>query len=496
MAKPPAPGKCMPPSSPQARDQLSRCSYDAIVIGAGPNGLSAAITIAQAGRRVAVLEAGPTPGGGARSKELTLPGFIHDVCSAIHPLGVGSPFFRSVPLDRHGLEWIHPPSPLAHPLEDGTAVMLERSLETTAQGLGPDASAYQKLMGPLVSRADGLFAETLGPLRPPRHPLVLMLFGIRALRSAKGLVNRWFKGIRARTLFAGMAAHSILPLEKSLTSAVGLMLGVAGHEVGWPLPRGGSQRISDAMVSYLRTLGGEVVCGWQVRSLEELPAARALLFDLSPRNLAAICGGKLPVRYRRRLERFRHGPAVFKLDWALDGPIPWKAAGCARAGTVHLGASFEEIAEGERACWEGRHFDRPYVLVAQQSLFDPSRASPGKHTGWAYCHVPNGSTADVTEFIERQVERFAPGFRDRILARSVMAPADFERYNPNFIGGDITGGVMDVWQLFTRPAPRLIPYTTPNARIFLCSASTPPGAGVHGMCGYHAARAALRTVLR
>jgi phytoene dehydrogenase-like protein len=442
-----------------------------------------------------VLEAEEAIGGGARSAELTLPGFVHDVCSAIHPLGVASPFFRSIPLAEHGLEWIHPPAPLAHPLDDGTAAVLERSLADTGRSLGRDAEAYRRLMEPLVSNAEALFFETLGPFRPPRHPLVMMRFGLRAVRSACGLARACFKGAHARALFAGMAAHSILPLEQILTAAVGLMLGVAGHAVGWPVPRGGSQRITSVLTAYLRSLGGELVTGWRVQSLAELPPARAYLFDTAPRHLARICAEQLPSSFRQKLVRFRYGPAAFKLDWALDGPIPWRAEGCRRAATVHLGGTLEEIAAGESAVWRGRHPERPYVLVAQQSLFDPTRAPPGKHTGWAYCHVPNGSNVDMTEAIERQMERFAPGFRERILARSVRTPADFERHNANFVGGDISGGVMDVWQLFTRPTVRLVPYSTPSSRIFLCSSSTPPGAGVHGMCGYFAARAALHTVL-
>ncbi len=478
------------------RDQLRRRSYDAVVIGSGPNGMAAAITLARRQCSVLVLEANATIGGGARSAALTLPGFVHDVCSAIHPLAVASPFFRSLDLAPYGLEWIHPPSPVAHPLDDGTAAVLERSLEDTARTLGADASAYRRLMEPLVTRIDAILSDALGPLRPPRHPLALGLFGLRALRSACGLANAWFREPPARALFSGLAAHSILPLEQLLTAAVGLMLGMAGHAVGWPLPRGGSQRISDALAAYLQSLGGEVVTNWRVAALAELPPARAYLFDTAPRQLAQICLERLPVRFCEKLERFRHGPGVFKLDWALHGPIPWRAEACRRAGTVHLGGTLEEIAAAEKAVWQGEHHPRPYVLVAQPSLFDPSRAPVGKHTAWAYCHVPPYSTANMTQVIEQQIERFAPGFRDCILARSAISCTDFERYNPNYIGGDISGGVMDVWQLFTRPTARLVPYTTPARDIFLCSASTPPGAGVHGMCGYFAARAALRTVLQ
>ncbi len=472
-----------------------RNAYDAIVVGSGPNGLAAAITLARADRSVLVIEAEEQFGGGARSAELTLPGYVHDICSAIHPLGVASPFFRVLPLKDFGLEWIYPPAAAAHPLDDGTAALLEASIEATGRTLGGDADSYRHLLEPLVDSASQLFDELLGPLRPPRHPILMARFGLRAVRSARGLADRWFKGAHARGLFAGMAAHSILPLEQLLTAAVGLMLAISGHAVGWPLPRGGSQQITEAMVAYLRTLGGEIRTGWRVMSVEELPPARALLFDVTPRALSQICGDRLPSRYRRKLERFRHGPGVFKLDWALDGPIPWKAPECGRAGTIHLGGTFEEIADAERVVWQGEHPQCPFVLVAQQSLFDPTRAPPGKQTGWAYCHVPNGSTVDMTERIEAQLERFAPGFRDRILARMVRTPADFERHNANYIGGDITGGVMDAWQLFTRPTARIVPYATPVKGIYLCSSSTPPGAGVHGMCGYFAARAALRGVL-
>lgn len=476
-------------------DHSSRGSYDAVVIGSGPNGLAAAITIARAQRSVLVIEAEPTLGGGTRSSELTLPGFVHDVCSAIHPLAIASPFFRSVPLAEHGLECLHSPAALAHPLDDGTAAVLDRSIEETGRSLGPDAAAYRRLMEPLVAHAEALFFETLGPFRPPRHPSTMARFGLRALRSARGLAEAWFRGPHARALFAGMAAHSILPLEEKLTAAVGLMLGTAGHAVGWPVLKGGSQRITQAMTAYLKSLGGELVTGWRVQSLAELPAARAYLFDTAPRHLARICGEQLPSRFRQKLEKFRHGPGAFKLDLALNGPIPWRAEGCRRAATVHLGGTLDEIAAGEAAVWRGEHPERPYVLVAQQSLFDPTRAPPGKHTGWAYCHVPSGSTVDMTEAIERQMERFAPGFRDCILARSTLTPASFEQHNANYIGGDISGGVMDARQLFTRPTARIVPYSTPAKNIFLCSSSTPPGGGVHGMCGYFAAQAALRGVL-
>jgi phytoene dehydrogenase-like protein len=393
------------------------------------------------------------------------------------------------------LEWIQPPAPLAHPLDDGSAAVMERSLEDTGRTLGADAAAYRRLYGPLVDHAAALFGETLGPLRFPWHPLLLARFGLRAVRSAVGLANAWFRAPHARALFAGNAAHSIMPLEQMLTASIGIMLSVAGHAVGWPLPRGGSQRITGALVSLLRSLGGEIVTGWRVQSMVELPPARAYLFDTAPVHLARIAGPRLPSRFRRQLERFRHGPGIFKLDWALDGPIPWRAEDCRRAATVHVGGTLEEIAAAERAVWRGEHPERPFVLVAQQSLFDPTRAPAGKHTGWAYCHVPHGSTLDRTAAIERQIERFAPGFRDLILARSVLTSAAMEQHNANYIGGDIAGGVMDLWQLFTRPTVRLVPYATPAPDIFLCSASTPPGAGVHGMCGYFAAEAALRTVL-
>jgi phytoene dehydrogenase-like protein len=467
--------------------------YEAIIIGSGPNGLAAAITLAQAGCSVLVLEAKATVGGGLRSAELTLPGFTHDICSAIHPLGVGSPFFRGLPLTQYGLKWIYPPVPVAHPLDDGTAVFLEPSIEATSTALGPDANAYHHLMAPLVADWAKLLPELLGPFPfPPRHPLALARFGLSALRSARGLAESHFKGERARALFAGLAAHSIMPLEKPPTASFGLVLGILGHALGWPLPQGGSQRLADALAAHLQSLGGEIVTNHPVESLDSLPPARLVMFDVSPRQFLRLAGERLPSRYRRQLEKYRYGPGVFKLDWALDGPIPWRAAACSRAGTIHVGGTLPEIAASERAMWHGPPAEKPFVLVVQQSLFDAGRAPSGKHTVWAYCHVPHGSTFDMTGRIEAQIERFAPGFCDLILARHTMSPANFEQYNPNYIGGDINGGVQDFWQLFTRPILRRVPYSTPIKGFYLCSSSTPPGGGVHGMCGYHAARAALR----
>lgn len=470
-------------------------SYDAVVVGSGPNGLAAAITLAEAGRSVLVIEAADSIGGGTRSAELTLPGFVHDVCSAIHPFAIASPLLRRLPLEQHGLEWIHPDAPLAHPLDGGVAVVAERSLEETAEQLGADASTYRRLLQPLVGAADILFEETLAPPRLPRHPVLLARFGLKALRSARGFVRR-FREQKAPALFAGLAAHSTLPLEQPLSAAVGLMLNLTAHAGGWPFPRGGAQQIALAMSKYLQSLGGQLITGRTIENLQQLPPARAILFDTIPRNLARIAGDALPCAYRRKLERFRHGPGVFKLDWALAGPIPWSAAACRRAGTVHLGGTFDEVAAAERAAWSSQPAERPFVLLAQQSLFDSTRAPPEQHTAWAYSHVPHGCTQDMTERIESQVERFAPGFRDLILARHVMTPAGFQQYNQNYFGGDISGGVMDLWQMLARPTLRLRPYATPARQIFLCSSSTPPGPGVHGMCGYWAAKTALDTVLR
>jgi len=469
-------------------------AYDAVVVGSGPNGLAAAITMARAGRSVLVLEAREAIGGGCRSAELTLPGFVHDVCSAIHPLGLGSPFFKTLPLGDHGLEWIHPPAPVAHPLDDGTAVVIERSVEETAAGLGPDAAAYRRLMGPLSAEWDALAPELLAPLHLPRHPLAMARFGLMAVRSASGFAQARFRGERARAVFAGIAGHSILPLERTATAAIGLVLGALTHAVGWPLPRGGSRRIADALAAHLRSLGGEIRTGSPVESLDALPPARAVLCDVTPRQLLKLAGDRLRGRYRRGLERYRYGPAAFKLDFALSGPIPWKAAECARAATVHLGGTMDEIAASEAAVGRGEHPDRPFVLLVQPSLFDASRAPAGRHTAWAYCHVPNGSTFDMRARIEAQIERFAPGFGDLVLARSVLTPARLQELNANYVGGDINGGAQDLGQMFTRPVARIVPYSTPVRGLYICSSSTPPGGGVHGMCGYHAARAALRAL--
>ena len=465
---------------------------DAVVVGAGPNGLAAAIALAQAGRSVRVLEAAETVGGGSRSDALTLPGFVHDICSAVHPHPLASPFLRSLPLAEHGLELVHPELPAAHPLDDGTAVAFARSLDETADSIGgEDGARYRKLAGPLARDAEKLLPAILGPLRPTRHPVALARFGLIGLRSAKGLAHR-FDGERAPAMIAGHAAHSMLRLDRSPTSAVALVLILTGHHVGWPVARGGSQAVVDALASVLRSLGGEIETGRRVESVDELGDARAVLLDLTPKGVLALAGHRLPARYRRALGRYRYGPGVFKLDWALDGPIPWRAPEARRAGTVHLGGTFAEIAAGEADVNAGRHPERPYVLLSQPTVCDPTRAPEGKHTVWAYCHVPSGSTRDMTAAVEGQIERFAPGFRDLVLARASMHAGEMEAYNANYVGGDINGGLMDLRQLFTRPVARVSPYTTPDPRLFICSSATPPGGGVHGMCGYHAAKAALR----
>lgn len=466
-------------------------SSDVLVIGSGPNGLAAAITMARAGCSVTVIEAEPEIGGGARSAALTLPGFVHDVCSAVHPLAFTSPFFRQLPLAEHGLQWIHPNAPVAHPLDDGSAVLLERSVEATAAGLGnDDGQAWRSLFAPMVANWDALIRDILNAPRLPHDPVGVARFALNALCSAAGLANAHFRGERARALIAGLSGHSMLPMHKSPGAAFGLVLAAAGHAVGWPFPKGGAQRISSALASYLRSLGGQIVTGFRVTSLRQLPPARVVLCDLTPRQLLGIAGEQLPNLYRRTLQHYRYGMAAFKVDWALDAPIPWRAAECARAGTVHLGGTLEEIAAYELSVWRGRPSRKPYIILAQHTLFDTSRAPAGAHTAWAYCHVPNGSRLDMLEAIELQIERFAPGFRRHVLARSVMAPAALEQHNANLVGGDINGGVQDIFQLFSRPGVRL--YSTPLDRLYLCSSSTPPGGGVHGMCGYLAAQVALR----
>jgi phytoene dehydrogenase-like protein len=469
---------------------------DAVVIGSGPNGLAAAVELARNGASVLVVEAAETIGGGTRTAELTLPGFHHDVCSAAHPLGILSPYFARLPLADHGLTWIQPPASVAHPMDGEPAVILGPSLDTTARALGQDAAAYRRLIGPLLHHPRELLDEVLGPAHLPRHPMVLARFGIPALLPATVLGRSWFRGARARALLAGCAAHSILPLTRPVSAAAGMLFLFSAHVETWPIARSGSAAITAALAGYLQSLGGQIETGREVRSLSDLPPARLRLFDTSPAQLAAIAATELPGAYLRSLRRFRYGPGIFKIDWALDGPIPWRDPACLQAATVHLGGTLDEIAAGEAAVWRGEHPDRPFVLVVQSSLFDPTRAPAGKHTGWAYCHVPTGSSVDLTDVIERQVERFAPGFRDLILARHSMRTADLEKYNPNNVGGSITGGVTDIGQLFTRPAVRANPYSTPNPRVYICSASTPPGGGVHGMCGYHAAHAALRRLPR
>jgi phytoene dehydrogenase-like protein len=475
---------------------MAEPALDAVVVGAGPNGLSAALTLAQAGRSVLLIEGAETVGGGVRSAALTLPGFTHDVCSAIYPLTAGSPYLSKLPLEKHGLRWIQPPLALAHPLDDGSAAVLSQRPEETLASLDPgDARAWERLILPLSEAWERLAAAFLGPFNPFKDPFFMARFGFLGMRSARGLAWSRFRGVRARALFGGNAAHSFLPLDTVPTASFGLVLAASGHALGWPQPEGGAQRVSDALASLLRELGGEIATGWKVKSLDELPRSRAIVLDMTPAQLLRLEGTRWPSGYRRRLARYRYGPGVFKADWALREPIPWRAEACRRAGTVHVGGTFEEIAASERSPWDGCESGRPFVLVGQPSLFDPTRAPAGCHTAWAYCHVPNGSRVDMAEVIERQIERFAPGFRDTVLARHTIDTAWLEAHNPNLVGGDINGGAALLSQLFTRPVARLDPYSTPDPRVFLGSASTPPSGGAHGMCGHFAARAAMSSLL-
>ncbi|MBL9117904.1 MAG: NAD(P)/FAD-dependent oxidoreductase [Verrucomicrobiaceae bacterium] len=465
--------------------------FDAVIIGAGPNGLSAGIRLAQAGWKVLVMEASSTVGGGTRTKELTLPGFLHDVCSAVHPTGAASPFFHSLNLEDYGLEWIHPEIPLAHPLEGGRAAVLWQCLDKTAQGLGRDEAAYRLLFEEIANRASELYPDVFTPIKFPASPLLMARFGTAAMMPASLLARALFKSEEARALLAGNAAHSVLPLESWFSAAIAIMLQMSAHAVGWPVARGGSQSIAHALESKLRALGGEVTTNSRAMCFEKLPPARCYLFDTSPATVLKVADHQLPSGYKRRLRAFQHGPGVFKIDYALSGPVPWTNKECQKAGTVHVGGTLDEICASEADACNGLHSDRPFVLAAQPSVCDPTRAPAGKAVLWAYCHVPQGSTRDMEPFITAQIERFAPGFRDLILAKSTMNCSQMEAYNENYVGGDIVGGMASWSQILTRPVTSLCPYATPNPKIYLCSASTPPAGGVHGMCGWNAANAVL-----
>jgi len=474
------------------REKFASEKYDAVVVGSGPNGLTAAILLLQRGFSVVVVEGQDTAGGGARSAELTLPGYVHDVCSAVHPMGYGSPIFRTLPLEKHGLEWIHPGAPYAHPFESGEAVVVHRSIEETAAQMGIDQGDYVRFMKGLVPGDwDQICEMILAPYKALGHPVPLTRFGLACIQPAKTLVDFTFRGQLAKGTFGGVAAHSALKLTDIASASFGVVLGLAAHAVGWPIPRGGSQSITNALLSYMVSLGGELVLSAPVSSLGDLPDYRLLFFDLTPRQLLKILDGKIPTHYKNQLQSYKYGPAAYKLDYALKGPIPWTAKGCRQAGTVHLGGTFAEIAAAEDGNWHGVHSERPYMLLAQPSLFDDTRAPKGMHTAWTYCHMPNGSRVDMTEYMENQIERFAPGFRDLVVARTVTTPQQMEQKNNNYVGGDINGGALTIEQLFTRPVLRANPYATPIDGVYLCSSSTPPGGAVHGMCGYYAVQVAL-----
>jgi len=468
--------------------------FNAIIIGSGPNGLAAAIELARNGLKVLVVEGANSIGGGTRTGERTLPGFLHDHCSAVHPMGVLSPYLKTLPLGDFGLKWLYPEASVAHPLDDEPTILLTKSLKETGSYLGRDAKKWENLFAYFTKNGEALLEDSLKPLGFPKHPALLTRFGLRAMQPATTFANHTFKEKSAKALFAGCAAHSVLPLEKMFTAALGLVFGVTGHMVDWPVAEGGSQSITGSMARYFESLGGEIRNSKWIRSMDDLPPAEAYIFDTDPVQLAQIASSELPVGYRKRLNKYNYGPGTFKVDWALNGPIPWKDANSLKASTVHIGGTLDEISLSERMAWEGKHCDKPFIILCQQSMIDDTRAPKGKHTGYAYCHVPNGSTKDMTEIIENQIERFAPGFKDIILERQSTNTSQFHEYNPNYLGGAITGGAADITQLFTRPVARLNPYTTPNPKIFICSAATPPGGGVHGMCGYWAAQAVLKRI--
>jgi phytoene dehydrogenase-like protein len=466
--------------------------YDAVIIGSGPNGLSAAIRLSQEGLKVLVLEAKDTIGGGTRTMELTEPGFLHDVCSAVHPTAAGSPFLSTLDLDKFGLEFIQPEVAYAHPLDDGEAGLAYQDLNKTAERLGVDKEAYIKLYNEFVNDWDYLSQDIFGTLRIPKHPLLMAKFGWYGMFSAKLLCNSLFKTEKARALFTGCAAHSIVPLTRSFTASFGIVLGASAHSVGWPVAKGGSASITNAMAKLFRSLGGEIKTGYRVKTLSDLPPSKVILFDLTPHQIARIAENELPKSYLNKLRNYKYGPGTFKMDWALSEAVPWTNKEARKAGTLHLGGTFLDISKAEQAVWDGEHPENPYVLVSQPTVCDPSRAPEGKHTLWAYCHVPNGSEQDMTKVIEDQIERYAPGFKDIIISKHTMHAMEMEQYNFNYIGGDINGGAQTVTQLFGRPTLKWDPYKIPANGLYICSSSTPPGGGVHGMSGYHAAQSVLK----